>query len=156
MALVQRFFIISGIVFLLDRISKAIFQKHSFDLGFLNLHLVKNTGGIWGLFQGGNAVFIILTAFILLGILFYLKRILASSTIILTSFALVFAGGLGNLIDRIFLGHVIDFIDFGFWPAFNLADSAITVAIVLLLFNELKPLFSKFSKRMKRQKKRLK
>ena len=113
MALMQKFFYISGSAFLLDRISKTIFQKNSFDIGFLKLHLVKNTGGVWGIFQGGNFLFIIFTLIILFGILFYLRRILASSSIVLVSFALVFAGGLGNLIDRIFLGYVVDFIDFG-------------------------------------------
>ena len=60
---------------------------------------------------------------------------------------LLLGGTIGNLIDRIFLGHVIDFIDFGFWPAFNIADSAISIAIILILYQELKPIISKFKRR---------
>jgi len=154
MEIVKRFFFITGLIFLLDRITKTIFQKVSVDLGFLKLHLVKNSGGIWGLFQGGNILFIILTVLILLGILFFIKRIFAAPKLIWVSFALVFGGGLGNLVDRIALGYVIDFIDFTFWPAFNIADSAITFAIVLLLINEFKPVVKKFVVRRKRLKER--
>ena len=149
MEIVKKFFFIAGGVFLLDRITKTLFQKISVDLGFLKLHLVKNTGGIWGLFQGGNFLFILLTVIILLGILFYLRRIFAASKIVWVSFALVFGGGFGNLIDRIALGYVIDFIDFTFWPAFNIADSAISIAIILLLFHEFKPLLKKLVMRIK-------
>ncbi|MBD3310454.1 signal peptidase II, partial [Candidatus Woesearchaeota archaeon] len=49
------------------------------------------------------------------------------------SFGLVIGGTLGNLIDRIFLGYVVDFISFSFWPAFNIADSALTVGSVMLV-----------------------
>ena len=150
MALTKNFFFLAGGVFLLDRIFKTIFQKVSVDLGFLNLHLVKNTGGFWGLLQGMNFVFVIVTLLVLLGVLFFFRRIIASPKIIWVSFALIFAGGLGNLIDRITLGYVIDFIDFKFWPAFNIADSAITVAIILLLVHELKPLISRLLVKKKR------
>lgn len=150
MALTKNFFFLAGGIFLADRVFKTIFQKVSVDLGFLNLHLVKNTGGFWGLFQGMNMLFIIITLIVLFGILFFLHRILASPKIIWVSFALIFAGGLGNLTDRISVGYVIDFIDFKFWPAFNIADSAITVAIVLLLIHEFKPFFSKLIVKRKR------
>ncbi len=79
---------------------------------------------------------------------------MAAPKLVWVAFALVFAGGFSNLIDRLALGYVIDFIDFGFWPAFNFADAAITIAVVLLLFYELKPLFSKVFKRRKRLKER--
>lgn len=138
MALVQNFFFIAGGVLLLDRITKTIFQKNSIDLAFLKLHLVKNTGGVWGFFQGSNFLFILLSFIVLFGIFVYLRRILASSTFVWVSFSLVLGGGLANLIDRVALGYVIDFIDFSFWPVFNIADCAISIAVFLLLFNELK------------------
>ncbi|RLE47429.1 signal peptidase II [Candidatus Woesearchaeota archaeon] len=152
MALAKNFFLIAGSVFLLDRISKTVFQKVSLDLGFLNLHLVKNSGGLWGVFQGMNILFVFVTLLVLGGIFFYLRRILASPTIVWVSFALVFAGGLGNLIDRLALGFVIDFVDFGFWPAFNVADSAISIAVCLLLFNEFRPFLQRMLLRKKAQK----
>ena len=52
---------------------------------------------------------------------------------------LVLGGAIGNLLDRLLYGAVIDFIDFHFWPAFNVADSAITIAVVLLLWREFRP-----------------
>ena len=147
MEVIKKFFLIVAIVFLLDRLTKTIFQKISLDFGFLKIHLIKNTGGFWGSFQGFNLMFILITFFILLGVFFFLRRILASPSIISFAFALIFGGGLGNLIDRIFLGYVIDFIDFGFWPAFNIADSAISIAIVLILYHEIKPTILKFKRR---------
>ncbi len=68
MALVQKFFFIAGGIFLLDRIAKTIFQKTSLNLGFLKLHLVENTGGFWGLLQGMNFLFVIVTLLVLIGI----------------------------------------------------------------------------------------
>jgi signal peptidase II len=155
MAVVHKFFSIAGAVFLLDRIAKTIFLKNSFDFGFLNLHLVKNTGGFWGVFQGANFLFIFISLFVLLGIFFFLRRILSSSISVWLAFSLVIGGGISNLVDRVALGYVVDFIDFGFWPAFNIADAAITVAIFLLVFNELKVFFKKKMKFKKNISKRV-
>ena len=89
MEIAKKFFLIIAVVFLLDRLTKTIFQKVSLDFGLLKLHLVKNTGGFWGVFQGFNLIFILITFLILLGIFFFFRRILASPPIISFAFALI-------------------------------------------------------------------
>lgn len=94
------------------------------------LSFVKNTGAAFGILQGYNGVFLGVSIVVLVGFVFYWKKYekhrLASS--------LVLAGILGNLIDRIFLGYVRDFIDLRIWPVFNLADSLMVVGVGLLVW----------------------
>ena len=66
-------------------------------------------------------------------ILFYYDK-LPKKKYVVVSTALIFSGAIGNLIDRIFLGYVVDFIDIGLWPAFNVADSAITIGAIGIIY----------------------
>ena len=136
------FLIISIAVFfiLLDQLTKFLARANlSSDQSlplikdFFHLTLVYNRGAAFGLFQDQIYLFI-LTAIVVI-ILVYLdiqKNRISSTWIYSLAVGLLLAGALGNLIDRIFLGYVIDFIDFRIWPVFNVADSAITVGAVLL------------------------
>jgi signal peptidase II len=107
--------------------------------GFFHLTYVRNKGAAFGILAD-NAVripFLISVSIIaMLGILWYIKRIRADQKLALFSLSLIFSGAFGNLIDRIRLGEVIDFLDVFWqrhhWPAFNLADSAITIGVALL------------------------
>jgi signal peptidase II len=107
--------------------------------GFFHLTYVRNKGAAFGILAD-NAVripFLISVSIIaMLGILWYIKRIRADQKLALFSLSLIFSGAFGNLIDRIRLGEVIDFLDLFWqrhhWPAFNLADSAITIGVALL------------------------
>lgn len=103
-------------------------------LSFLQLVNVKNVGAAFGLFKAlGNNVFIALsvTAIVFITIMLYKDR---DSRF---SLSLILSGALGNLIDRVFFGYVRDFIDFSVgnshWPAFNVADSCLTVGLILLI-----------------------
>jgi len=103
-----------------------------------NLTNVHNTGVAFSMFQGKNFFFTVFTAVFLAAIGFWLYKNRAKlSTIQKYAFALILAGGFGNLIDRIFRGAVIDFLDFGIntlrWPAFNIADSCVCIAAGLIL-----------------------
>jgi len=109
------FFVISA-----DQISKFSINK----LGFV---INCNKGIAFGLGQDVTAI-AIAVLIVVFGLLIYEKQQLTK-----ISLALIFAGGVSNLIDRIFVGCVRDFIKVGFWPAFNLADSAITVGVLLFL-----------------------
>ena len=131
---------ISGVVVLLDRLSKA-WVRHHFQLGesraltpWFSLTFVQNTGTAFGLFQGNNKALLIL-AFLILGVLLYGARGLSERGGFWGALgvALVFGGAVGNVIDRIHYGRVIDFLDFRVWPVFNLADSAITVGTISLV-----------------------
>jgi len=96
----------------------------------LRLTYVKNTGAVFGILQNTNSI-LIWISFIVIGfILFYLDKLSKQELVFA---ALVLSGAIGNLIDRIRLGYVIDFIDLGFWPVFNIADSLITIGVIGLI-----------------------
>lgn len=101
--------------------------------GILDLTLVKNTGAAFGMFRGNTWIFAFIafiTIIFIILLLFIRGRYMRS----LEKTALVFilSGAAGNLTDRILYGYVVDFIDIGFWPVFNLADSFISAGAVLL------------------------
>lgn len=106
--------------------------------GFLYLVHIGNKGAAWGMFQGFGMV---LAGFALITIatIFLFRRMLSLHvTSMQVVFGLLIGGILGNLYDRITIGHVVDFIDvqlpFYRWPAFNIADSAICVGVVCYIF----------------------
>lgn len=109
--------------------------------GLLNLTYLRNRGGAFSLLASlpgaWGRVFFLVATLIALGFVLYLHRCSPPATR-WGRFGLwtIFGGGIGNLIDRLLHGEVIDFIDFHFrgwhWPAFNLADSGITVGVILL------------------------
>ena len=100
--------------------------------------LVHNTGIAFGFFKDQGIVFIIIPiiAIILLvfNVFYYRQNDEALSRPYIIAFSLILGGAIGNLIDRIMYGYVIDFIDFRIWPVFNIADSAITIGAVIILF----------------------
>ena len=102
--------------------------------GFFYLTLVYNRGAAFGILQNQIPFFIICSLLALALIFMNLRKVGRSGRAGLYDFSLslILAGGLGNLIDRLFSGHVIDFLDFRVWPVFNLADSAITTGVILL------------------------
>ena len=110
---------------------------------FFNLTLTYNRGISFGLFNGGagvNAFVFSLAAAAIIGVLIYwLSR--ASSPLLAVAIGLIIGGAVGNVIDRIRLGAVVDFLDFHIgslhWPAFNLADSAICIGVAAMLMDSL-------------------
>ena len=141
--------IISVVIIALDQATKlyvdANFRLHEsmpVIRGFFNLTYVRNKGAAFGILAD-NAVripfFITVSIVAMLGILWYINRIRNDQKLAVFSLSLVFAGAFGNLVDRVRLGEVIDFLDVFWqryhWPAFNVADSAITVGVTLLLID---------------------
>ncbi len=130
--------IIGAIIVVLDQISKyaleEILKKTSITLipNILKLTLVYNKGAGFGILQGQRLFFIIFSFLVLGAIIYKWKKIPAKNKVIIPM-GLLIGGLIGNLIDRIIHGYVIDFIDLGFWPVFNIADSAITIAVVWLV-----------------------
>lgn len=118
---------------LLDQLLKSwiVISKPSIDLYVFAITFVKNTGAVWGFFQDSNTLFIWISL-IAIGLLLYYYDSLPENSYLY--FVLVLGGIVGNLIDRIFRGFVVDFIDFKFWPVFNIADAAIVVGIIGLIF----------------------
>ncbi|HEX76140.1 MAG TPA: signal peptidase II [Dehalococcoidia bacterium] len=137
------FLFIAAFVVVVDQISKLWVRSHllpgeSFpEVGFLRLTYVQNTGSAFGLFAN-QAFLLSLIAIVGLVVILLFYRYLSESNILGNlALGLVFGGAVGNLIDRLRLGYVTDFIDVRLWhdfhwPAFNVADSAITVGTIAL------------------------
>ncbi|MGB9716037.1 MAG: signal peptidase II [Thermodesulfovibrionales bacterium] len=103
-------------------------------LPFLHIVNVKNIGGAFGMFKGiGSAIFIFISVIAITFIIF----LFIHSKEGYLGFSLIIGGAIGNLIDRLRYGWVVDFIDFSVgrfhWPAFNVADSALTIGVIVIL-----------------------
>jgi len=102
-------------------------------LGPLSIHHVQNSGIAFGLFSSATSLVIMLTALAVAWMLWFFARSGARHPILPVSLGLVIGGSISNLVDRVRLGHVTDFLDLRFWPAFNLADSFIVIGVAILL-----------------------
>jgi signal peptidase II len=103
-------------------------------LGPLSIHHVQNSGIAFGLFSSATSLVIVLTALAVAWMLWFFARSGARHPILPVALGLVIGGSASNLVDRVRLGHVTDFLDLRFWPAFNLADSFIVVGVGVLLY----------------------
>jgi signal peptidase II len=101
--------------------------------GPLEIHRVQNSGIAFGLFSSATAVVIVLTAVAVAWMIVFFARSGARHPVIPAALGLLIGGSLSNLVDRVRLGHVTDFLDFGPWPAFNLADSFIVAGVAVLV-----------------------
>jgi signal peptidase II len=95
---------------------------------------VTNTGAAFGLFPDRGSFFVVIAVIVVAAIIFYYRHLPAGQWWIKVSLGLQLGGALGNLLDRLRLGYVIDFIDFKIWPVFNLADSAIVIGVAILAY----------------------
>lgn len=122
-----------------DQLTKYIVtRKLSLDesvhvVGSFWIHHVRNSGIAFGLFSQATAIVIVLTGAAVLWMLVFFARSGARHPVLPVALGLVIGGSLSNLLDRIRLGYVTDFLDLRWWPAFNLADSFIVVGVLILL-----------------------
>ena len=103
----------------------------------LHLTYVQNTGMAFGLFQGALGWLVLCSIGVSIWLVLELRRRQARPRPLQWGLMLVLAGAIGNLIDRVWLGYVVDFIDLRVWPVFNVADSCITIGVALLLWQSL-------------------
>ena len=101
--------------------------------GPLSIHHVQNSGIAFGLFASATPFVILLTAAAVVWMIVFFARSGARHPVLPVGLGFVVGGSLSNLVDRIRLGHVTDFLDVRFWPAFNLADTFIVVGVAVLL-----------------------
>ena len=128
------------LIVLLDQSTKFL-VKHHHQLNqsipiiknVLHFTYITNTGSAFGLFKGFNIFFVMFSMIVVIVIFYYLKDIKENEKLLQFAVGLLLGGTIGNLIDRIAYGYVIDFIDFRIWPVFNAADSAVTAGVVLLI-----------------------
>lgn len=144
-------YLLSGIltfaVIVTDQITKFLIQANLplkksivvFD-GFFHITHIRNTGGAFGLLSEMNNLFFMTASSIaLLIVVLYLVRVSSDNPWLIVSLSLIFGGALGNMIDRVRFGEVIDFIDLFYrdyhWPAFNIADSSITIGVFIFFID---------------------
>ena len=101
---------------------------------WVSLTYVTNTGAAFGLFPDFGGVFMIIAVVVIVVIIVYYRQLPSDHWLIQVSLGLQLGGALGNLLNRLLYGHVIDFIDFKVWPVFNVADSSVFVGVVILAF----------------------
>lgn len=135
----MRFWLVALSVVILDQLSKwaiktymVVGQSVPLVKGFLSLTYVQNQGAAFGMLQG-KTIFLLLCSITVLVtvIIMNWRGSLPPAWQVLTG--LVAGGAAGNLIDRLGWGYVVDFLDLGWWPVFNVADSALCCAVVLIL-----------------------
>ncbi len=133
-----------------DQVSKSIVSHYvpygghiNVIKGFFNISHVHNRGAVFGIFNrpGNSLIFVILTlaSLIAFAVIIYLFiKVPPSERFLKFTFSLIIIGALGNLLDRLLRGHVIDFLDFYInglhWPSFNMADSCLTIGAVLMAY----------------------
>ncbi len=135
------------LIVIIDQITKYIAVntlkgKESIHLigKFLNLSYVENAGAAFGILQNQRFFFILITTIIIIGITVYSKKVIKkTSRLTLYSLNLIVGGAIGNLIDRVLHGYVIDFIDVKFgefydFPVFNIADISVVVGTIILSY----------------------
>jgi signal peptidase II len=105
---------------------------------WVSLTYVTNTGAAFGLFPDYGVVFMVIAVVVIATIIFYYRHLPGDQWLVQASLGLQLGGALGNLLDRLQHGHVIDFIDFKIWPVFNVADSSVFVGVVILAFHLLR------------------
>ncbi len=141
-------------ILLLDQWTKSmvvqklpLYQRVEVIHGFFDLTHVRNTGGAFGIFGGekgglGSILFVVISLVAIGAIVFLFFRIKESEKTLAVAFSFILSGAVGNLIDRLRYGEVVDFLDFHLWgyhwPAFNVADSAICIGIGLMALELLK------------------
>ncbi|MBW2996199.1 signal peptidase II [Candidatus Woesearchaeota archaeon] len=131
-------------VVLLDQLTKfsvvrnlQLFQSVPIIQNIFHLTYIQNTGAGFGLFQQSTSL-LIWFSIIVIGLILYFYDAVPNDKCVQIATALILGGTLGNLIDRINLGYVIDFLDFRIWPAFNIADIAITLGVIRLIIYMIK------------------
>ena len=102
-------------------------------IGPFSIHHVQNSGIAFGLFPNATAAVIVLTTVAVAWMLVFFARAGARHPVLPVALGLLLGGSISNLADRVRLGHVTDFLDIRYWPAFNLADICIVVGVVLLV-----------------------
>jgi len=141
---VWRYYGLAIIVILFDQWSKYLVVKHmelyeSIPLidGFFYLTSHRNKGAAWGILQDQMIFFYIITAIVVIAIVYYMQIHAKGHPLFATGLALVLGGAIGNFVDRLFKQEVVDFLDVMIvtydFPIFNIADSALTIGVIVIL-----------------------
>jgi len=133
------------LVIIVDQVTKYIVSRHlalgqsTWEMGFFRIQLVHNPGAAFGMFQNGTIPLIVIrfigAIVVICLVLFLGKRIRAwGGTLAFVGLGLILGGTIGNLIDCLRLGYVVDFLAFNYWPNFNVSDSSVVIAAFIFAF----------------------
>ena len=138
----RMYILIAIAITILDQITKWLVDtslSYNYEVevikNFFYITYVKNKGAVWGILQNGRIFFVLITILVVIGILYFIAKEKSGYKKLVLSFIL--GGALGNFIDRLFRGYVIDFLDFYIFsynfPTFNIADIFITIGTIALI-----------------------
>ncbi|MFA6568753.1 MAG: signal peptidase II [Victivallales bacterium] len=142
--LVIRCAFLTGLILVADQITKIVVENRITSSitvipGLFNLVFVKNSGAAWGILAGKGWLLLLISVIVFVLIVVFIRRIAEGWPERYYSMALVAGGIVGNSVDRIWRGSVVDFLDFHYgshhWPAFNVADSAICVGVFIFIIS---------------------
>ena len=102
--------------------------------GIFHITYIENPGAAFGLFANQRVIFIVAAALVIAAACLMYRRLMSEKVIVRWGVALLLGGAAGNLIDRVRIGRVIDFLDFRIWPVFNIADIGICIGVSLLMY----------------------
>lgn len=135
-------FLIAGVIVVLDQLTKAwirqnlvlgeVYHPEFWLSSYARILYWKNTGAAFGIFQNLGGIFTILPFIVSGVIIYYFPQIPSQDWLIRLALGMLFGGAVGNLIDRLTLGYVTDFISIGEFPVFNIADASISIGVVVL------------------------
>lgn len=136
------FLVIVCSIFILDLLTKRSVARYLEPVGsiqvfgdWFRLTYVENTGAAFGILRGKKMLLVVLSLIAVIWIVWYYRETVSTALVEPVSLAMVVGGALGNLYDRVRNGYVVDFFDMGWgrhrWPAFNIADMAISISIVI-------------------------
>ncbi|MFA5409647.1 MAG: signal peptidase II [Bacilli bacterium] len=154
----KQIFILSGIIAVIDQLVKVLVMTSSVGNisvpvvdNFFSLTYVENSGAAWGIFSGSRWFLIIISILSLYAIVKYFLLDIRVTRVEFVAYSLLLGGIIGNLIDRIVYGYVIDYADFRFgtyqFPVFNLADSAIVIGACLVIIHLIRNAIKQRSKK---------
>ncbi len=132
-------FLTAFCVYIFDRFAKllaisamSLGQSIKVLPGVFHITLVFNKGAAFGLLRDRAAIFVIVSTFVVTLIILFAWKHKGLGALLSVSLGLILGGAIGNLVDRMTYGYVIDYFDFRVWPVFNVADSAISAGVILL------------------------
>ncbi|MCF6410493.1 signal peptidase II [Pseudalkalibacillus salsuginis] len=139
----MRYYALAIFVLIIDQITKW-FVVTKMELGeqitiinnFFYLHSHRNRGAAFGILQGQMWLFIIVTVIVIAAVVYYLHTEARGNVLLSTSLGLILGGAIGNFLDRLFRGEVVDFLDFYIinydFPIFNIADSSLVIGVGMI------------------------
>lgn len=139
-----RYYIVALIIILIDQITKwlvvvnmEIGQRITIIEDFFYLLSHRNSGAAWGILQGQMIFFYIVTVIVMVGVVYYMQKYAKNNKMLAIGLSLILGGAIGNFIDRLLRQEVVDFASFIIvnynFPIFNVADSALTIGVILVI-----------------------